>query len=160
MRAKSRRLKLEHGLDLVIVDYLQLMQGRGRFDNRTQEISNISRSLKGLAKELKVPIVALSQLSRATESRGDHRPQLSDLRESGALEQDADLVAFIYRPGYYKALQNPEERENYEAEIIVAKQRNGPTDTIQLIFRREYMRFEDAERTRTPPVDLSPHLSS
>ena len=141
MRAKTRRLKLEHGLDLVIVDYLQLMQGRGRFENRTQEISNISRSLKGLAKELKVPIVALSQLSRATESRGGHRPQLSDLRESGALEQDADLVVFIFREEEYNA--TPDNRGI--AELVIGKQRNGPTGKIKMAFIKEYTRFENLE---------------
>ena len=160
LRAKARRVRAEHGIGLLAIDYLQLLKGGGRYESRQQEMTEICRSLKALAKELEIPIVALSQLSRAVEARDNKRPQLADLRESGAIEQDADLVAFIYRPGYYKALQNPEERENYEAEIIVAKQRNGPTDTIPLIFRREYMRFEDAERTRTPPVDLSPHLSS
>ncbi len=141
MRAKTRRLKLEHGLDLVIVDYLQLMQGRGRFDNRTQEISAISRSLKGLAKELNVPIVALSQLSRAPEARGDHRPQLSDLRESGALEQDADVVVFIFRDEEYKA--TPDNRGI--AELIIGKQRNGPTGNIKMAFIKEYTRFENLE---------------
>jgi len=141
MRAKTRRLKLEHGLDLVIVDYLQLMQGRGRFDNRTQEISNISRSLKGLAKELNVPVVALSQLSRATESRGGHRPQLSDLRESGALEQDADLVVFIFREEEYNA--TPDNRG--VAELVIGKQRNGPTGSIKMAFIKEYTRFENLE---------------
>lgn len=160
VRAKARRVKAEHGIGLLAIDYLQLLKGGGRFESRQQEMTEICRSLKALAKELDLPIVALSQLSRAVEARETKRPQLADLRESGAIEQDADLVAFIYRPGYYKALQSPEERENYEAEIIVAKQRNGPTDTIPLIFRREYMRFEDAERTRTPPYDLAPHLSS
>ena len=141
MRAKARRLKLEHGLDLLVIDYLQLMQGRGRFDNRTQEISNISRSLKGLAKELNVPIVALSQLSRAPEGRGDHRPQLSDLRESGALEQDADLVVFIFREEVYNA--TPDNRGI--AELIIGKQRNGPTGNIKMAFIREYTRFENLE---------------
>jgi replicative DNA helicase len=139
MRAKSRRLASEHGLDLLIVDYIQLMQGRGRFDNRTQELGAISRALKGLAKELNVPVVVLSQLSRAPESRSDHRPQLSDLRESGALEQDADVVLLIYREdAYNRAAENAGV-----AEIIVAKQRNGPTDTIKLAFIRERTRFEN-----------------
>lgn len=160
LRAKARRVKAEHGIALLTIDYLQLLKGGGRFESRQQEMTEICRSLKSLAKELDIPIVALSQLSRAVEARETKRPQLADLRESGAIEQDADLVAFIYRPGYYKALQSPEERENYEAEIIVAKQRNGPTDTVPLIFRREYMRFEDADRTRTPPFDLAPHPSS
>ncbi len=141
MRAKARRLKLEYGLDLIVVDYLQLMQGRGRFENRNQEIGNISRSLKGLAKELDVPVLALSQLSRAPESRGDHRPQLSDLRESGALEQDADVVVFIYREEEYNA--TPDNRGI--AEIIIGKQRNGPTGVIKMAFIKEYTRFENLE---------------
>jgi replicative DNA helicase len=140
MRAKARRLSAEHGLHLLVVDYIQLMQGRGRFDNRTQELGAISRSLKGLAKELDVPIVVLSQLSRAPESRSDHRPQLSDLRESGALEQDADVVILIYREDVYN--KEPGENENV-AEIIIAKQRNGPTDTVKLAFIRERTKFEN-----------------
>ncbi|HSK08102.1 MAG TPA: replicative DNA helicase [Vicinamibacterales bacterium] len=140
MRAKARRLAAEHGLDLLVIDYIQLMAGRGRFDNRTQELGAISRSLKGLAKELSVPVVTLSQLSRAPESRSDHRPQLSDLRESGALEQDADVVFLIYREDVYN--KEPGENENV-AEIIVAKQRNGPTDTVKLAFIRERTRFEN-----------------
>jgi replicative DNA helicase len=141
MRAKARRLKLEHGLDLLIVDYLQLMQSKSRFENRNQEIASISRALKGLAKELDLPVVALSQLSRAPESRGDHRPQLSDLRESGALEQDADLVVFIYREEEYD--QTPDN--SGIAELIVGKQRNGPTGTVKLAFIKEYTRFENLE---------------
>ena len=140
MRAKARRLKLEHGLDLLVVDYLQLMQGRGRFENRTQEIAGISRALKGLAKELHVPVLALSQLSRAPESRGDHRPQLSDLRESGALEQDADVVVFIYREDLY---QEPTPETQGVAELIVGKQRNGPTGTVRVAFMKEFTRFEN-----------------
>src|SRR5678815_2259459 len=135
MRAKARRLKLEHGLDMIIVDYLQLMQGRGKFDNRQQELASISRALKILAKELEIPILALSQLSRAPETRGDHRPQLSDLRESGALEQDADVVMFIFREDMYRTEggePNPEAEGT--AEIIVGKQRNGPTGTARLAF--------------------------
>ena len=140
MRAKSRRLAAEQrGLDLLIVDYIQLMQGRGRFDNRTQELGSISRALKALAKELNVPVVVLSQLSRGPESRSDHRPQLSDLRESGALEQDADVVILIYREDEY----NPDAENEGIAEIIVAKQRNGPTDTIKLAFIKERTRFEN-----------------
>jgi replicative DNA helicase len=139
MRAKARRLMAEHGLHLLIVDYIQLMQGRGRFENRQQELASISRSLKGLAKELNIPIVALSQLSRAPEARSDHRPQLSDLRESGALEQDADVVLFIYREDVYEATN-----ENAGvAELIVGKQRNGPTGNIKLAFIREHTRFEN-----------------
>jgi replicative DNA helicase len=158
LRAKARRVKAEQGIGIILVDYLQLLKAGGRYESRQQEMTEICRSLKSLAKELEIPVVALSQLSRAVEARDSKRPQLADLRESGAIEQDADLVAFIYRPGYYKALQNPDEKENYEAELIVAKQRNGPTDNVPLIFRREYMRFEDAERTRTPPFDLSSKL--
>lgn len=152
LRAKARRVKAEHGIGLLVIDYLQLLKGGGRYESRQQEMTEICRSLKSLAKELEIPIVALSQLSRAVEAREDKKPQLADLRESGAIEQDADLVAFIYRAGYYKALRSPEAEDNYEAELIVAKQRNGPTDTVQLIFRREYMRFENAEKTRTAPL--------
>jgi replicative DNA helicase len=142
MRAKCRRLKAEHGLDMIIIDYLQLMQGRGRFESRQQEVSAISRSLKGLAKELSCPILALSQLSRAPEGRTDHRPQLSDLRESGAIEQDADLVFFIYRPEVYdKEEANPENQGI--AEIIIGKQRNGPIGTVKLSFLNQYTRFEN-----------------
>jgi replicative DNA helicase len=148
MRAKARRLKLEAGLDLLVVDYLQLMQGRGRFENRTQEIANISRALKGLAKELAIPVVALSQLSRAPETRGGHRPQLSDLRESGALEQDADLVVFIYREEEYNA--TPDNRGI--AELIIGKQRNGPTGVIKMAFIKEYTRFENLEWRHHEPV--------
>jgi replicative DNA helicase len=139
MRAKARRLMAEHGLQLLIIDYIQLMQGRGRFENRQQELASISRALKGLAKELNVPVVALSQLSRAPESRSDHRPQLSDLRESGALEQDADVVLFIYREDVY----DPKEENAGVAEIIVGKQRNGPTGIVKLAFIREHTRFEN-----------------
>jgi replicative DNA helicase len=139
MRAKSRRLQAEHGLSLVIVDYIQLMSGRGRFENRTLELASISRSLKGLAKELSVPIVVLSQLSRAPESRSDHRPQLSDLRESGALEQDADVVVLIYRDDVYN--RDPNSPDAGTAELILAKQRNGPTGTVRLAFLREQTRF-------------------
>ena len=143
MRAKTRRLKLEHGLDMIIVDYLQLMQGRGRFDNRQQELAQISRSLKILAKELGIPIIALSQLSRAPETRGDHRPQLSDLRESGALEQDADVVIFIYREDMYGDKSAPPSEAQGTAELIIAKQRNGPVGVVRLAFLREYTRFEN-----------------
>jgi replicative DNA helicase len=139
MRAKCRRLKAEHGLSLIIVDYLQLMSGFGRAENRNQEISGISRGLKALAKELNVPVIALSQLSRAPEQRqGDHKPQLSDLRESGSIEQDADLVMFIYREEVYK----PSEENAGLAELIIAKQRNGPTGIVKLAFLREFTRFE------------------
>jgi replicative DNA helicase len=144
MRAKARRLQAEHGLHLLIVDYIQLMQGRGRFESRQQELASISRSLKGLAKELKIPIVALSQLSRAPETRSDHRPQLSDLRESGALEQDADLVMFIFREEQYRSDDGqPNQETEGMAEIIVGKQRNGPTGTVKLAFIKEHTRFEN-----------------
>jgi replicative DNA helicase len=142
-RAKARRMKAEHGLDLLVIDYLQLMRGRN-VENRQQEISDISRSLKALAKELNVPVVALSQLSRAVESRAqrDFRPQLSDLRESGALEQDADLILFLYRSKVYKDDVPPDEEKI--AEVIIGKQRNGPIGTVKLIFLPEYARFENA----------------
>jgi len=139
MRAKARRLKAQVGLALIIVDYLQLMQSDTRTENRQQEIANVSRGLKALAKELDVPVVTGSQLSRAIESRTDRRPLLSDLRESGAIEQDADLVAFIHRPEYYD--KSKPELQNF-AELIVGKHRNGPTDTINLTFLKEFARFE------------------
>lgn len=143
IRAKARRLRVEVGdLALVIVDYLQLMQGRSRSENRQQEISEITRALKALAKELQVPVVALSQLSRAVEQRKPPRPQLSDLRESGAIEQDADVVALIYREELY----DEETQKKGVAEIILAKQRNGPTGTVELAFRGEYTRFDNLER--------------
>jgi replicative DNA helicase len=151
MRAKARRLAAEQkGLDLIIVDYLQLMSGSAkRVESRQQEVSQISRELKGLAKELNVPVVALSQLSRAPESRSDHRPQLADLRESGALEQDADVVAFIYREEQYKTQEErdsmPEDQKNV-TELIIAKQRNGPTGTIDLRFTPSSMRFDNLYR--------------
>ena len=144
MRAKCRRLKAEHGLGLVIVDYLQLMSGGGRVENRQQEISSISRSLKGLAKELSCPVVALSQLSRAPEARTDRRPQLADLRESGAIEQDADVVMFIYREEEHK----PSDENRGIAEIIIGKQRNGPTGSLKLAFLKEYTRFENLDYQR------------
>ncbi len=150
MRAKARRLKAEHGLHLLVVDYVQLMQGRGRFENRQLELASISRSLKALAKELHVPIVVLSQLSRAPDTRADHRPQLSDLRESGALEQDADVVLFIYRSDVYK---DKDEDPDGLAEIIVGKQRNGPIGTVQLAFINEYTRFENVEWRDRPPEE-------
>ena len=143
MRAKARRLAAEHGLNLLIIDYLQLMTGRGRFENRTLELAAISRGLKGLAKELGVPVVALSQLSRAPESRSDHRPLLSDLRESGALEQDADVVLMLFRADMYPDAK-PEDQG--KAELIIAKQRNGPTGTVELAFLKQHTRFEDLAR--------------
>ena len=137
IRAKCRRLKQRHGLGLVVVDYLQLMQPSRRFENRQQEVSEISRSLKLLAKELEVPVIAISQLSRQTESRSDRRPMLSDLRESGALEQDSDVVLFIYRDELY----DPESPRKGEADLILAKHRNGPTDTVTVTFQGQYSRF-------------------
>jgi replicative DNA helicase len=150
MRAKARRLKAEQGLGLVVIDYLQLVSGRGRSESRQQEISDISRSLKAMAKELTVPVMALSQLSRAVESRQPPRPQLSDLRESGAIEQDADVVTFLYRPAFYRVRKEdePEEPEDNTTEVIIGKQRNGPTGTVSLAFLREYTRFEEQERQR------------
>lgn len=142
MRSKARRLKAEHGLDLLIIDYLQLMQGRSDSESRQQEISDISRSLKALAKELEIPVVALSQLSRAVESRTDKRPVLSDLRESGAIEQDADVVIFIYRDEVY----NPDAEEKKGiADILIRKHRNGPTGDRQLTFLEQYAKFADLE---------------
>src|SRR5574341_472619 len=147
MRAKARRLKAEHRLALVIVDYLQLMRGRGDADNREQEISDISRSLKGLAKELSVPVIALSQLSRAVETRGgDKKPQLSDLRESGAIEQDADVVMFVFREEVYRQ----DENNRGVAEILVRKQRNGPIGEVRLAFLDRYTRFENLESVQRP----------
>jgi len=160
VRSKARRLKAEHDIDLVVVDYLQLMQGPEDLDNRQQEISYISRSLKALAKELNVPVLALSQLSRAPEQRGgEHRrPQLSDLRESGAIEQDADVVLFIYREEMYvtpsadgKKLDKDGNDIERKAELIVGKQRNGPTGTISLIFEKRFTRFDNATRRDVPP---------
>jgi replicative DNA helicase len=128
---------------MLIIDYLQLMQGRGKFDNRQQELASISRSLKILAKELGIPILALSQLSRAPEARGDHRPQLSDLRESGALEQDADVVLFIFREEMYALEAERKPEVEGLAELIIGKQRNGPTGTVRLAFLKQYTRFEN-----------------
>ena len=144
LRSKCRKYKLEHDLKLIIIDYLQLMSGSGRSksDSRQQEISDISRSLKGLARELNVPVVALSQLSRQVEQRPDHRPMLSDLRESGAIEQDADVVMFIYRDDYY----NKDTERKGIAEIIIAKQRNGPIGTIELVWLPDYTKFANLQK--------------
>lgn len=144
LRSKCRKMKLEYGLNIVIIDYLQLMSGskKGGGDNRQQEISDISRSLKALARELHAPVIALSQLSRACETRQDHRPMLSDLRESGAIEQDADVVMFLYRDDYY----NKDTEHPNEAEVIIAKQRNGPIGTVTLIWKPEYTKFVNAAR--------------
>jgi len=140
MHAKLRRLKAERGVGLVVVDYLQLMTGRGRYENRVQEVSALSRGLKLLSKEIEAPIIALSQLSSAPEMRDDKRPQLSDLRESGSIEQDADLVAFIFRPEVYQ--QNRADLRG-QAEVIIAKQRNGPTGIVNLVFIKDYTKFEN-----------------
>ncbi|MDF2568785.1 MAG: dnaC [Sporomusa sp.] len=145
MRSKARRLKIEHDLKLIIIDYLQLMQGSAgssRSENRQQEISEISRSLKALARELKVPVIALSQLSRGVESRQVKKPMLSDLRESGSLEQDADIVAFIYREDYYE----PETERKNITDIIIAKHRNGPVDSVQLFFHKQFTKFSDLSK--------------
>jgi replicative DNA helicase len=146
MRSKARRLKADSGVGLVIVDYLQLMQGPSNSESRQQEVSQISRGLKALAKELGIPVIALSQLSRAPEQRtGDNkRPQLSDLRESGAIEQDADLIMFLYRQEFY---DGPTDKDGNslegKAEVIVGKQRNGPVGTVNLFFHKQYTRFEN-----------------
>jgi len=145
IRAKCRRLKLEHNLGLVVIDYLQLMQGsKSRGENRQQEISEISRSLKILAKEINIPVICLSQLSRAAETRTDHRPILSDLRESGAIEQDADIVMFLYRDDYY----NPDTEKKNIAEVILAKHRSGSTGTIELVWLGQYTKFANLEKFR------------
>ena len=155
MRSKARRLKAEHNIGMLVVDYLQLMQGPTDAESRQQEISYISRALKALAKELDIPVVALSQLSRAPEQRGgEHRrPQLSDLRESGAIEQDADVVCFIYRQEFYDGPVDPKTNENIEglAELTVGKQRNGPTGTVKLFFKKEYTRFDNYSPRAAPP---------
>src|SRR3989442_2735304 len=147
LQLKARQAKLRHNVDLIVVDYLQLMHGRRRGDdNRVQEVSAISRALKGLARELRVPVLAISQLSRAPEQRPDKRPILSDLRESGALDQDSDVVMFLFRPEYYKSDEKPGV-----AEVILAKHRNGPTGTIELKFRRDHTRFYNLETRRPEP---------
>src|SRR5262249_11529480 len=148
MGAKGRRLKRDKGLSLVIVDYLQLVTARGRFSNRNEEVTSITRGLKALAKELKVPVLVLSQLTRAPE-REERRPQLADLRESGAIEQDADVVMFIHRPNVYKEGATPEERD--ETKVIVAKQRNGPTADVNFVFLDSYTRFEEAAPSTWAP---------
>lgn len=142
MRAKCRKLKIEHNLGLILIDYLQLMTGSGKYDSRQQEISDISRSLKGLAKELGVPVVACAQLSRAPEMRADHRPIMSDLRESGAIEQDADVIMFLYRDEYY----HPDTEKKNIGEVIISKQRNGPTGTVELVWLGQFTKFANKER--------------
>ena len=146
LRSKCRKLKIEQGLDLVIIDYLQLISGSGKRkgENRQQEISEISRSLKVMARELNVPVIALSQLSRAVEQRPDKKPMLSDLRESGAIEQDADMVMFLYRDEYY----NPDSEEKGVAEVIIAKQRSGPTGSVKLAWLANLTKFGNLEQER------------
>jgi len=141
LRAKARKLKIEHNLQFLIIDYLQLLHTVKKHENRHQEVSEISRSLKALAKELNVPILALSQLSRAVDARMDKRPMLSDLRESGAIEQDADVIMFLYRDIVY----NPETENPATSELIVGKQRNGPTGTVFMHFAKELTKFEDMD---------------
>jgi len=143
MRSKCRRLQAEHDLKLIVIDYLQLVRGKARSENRQQEISEISRTLKALARELKVPVIALSQLSRGVEQRQDKRPLLSDIRESGSIEQDADVVAFLYRDDYY----NEDSEKKNIIEIIIAKQRNGPTGKVELVFLKNYNKFVSLEKT-------------
>jgi replicative DNA helicase len=153
IRAKARRLKAEKNIGLLIIDYLQLVRGPKSSESRQIEISMISQSLKALAKELEIPVLALSQLSRAVEARTDRRPILSDLRESGAIEQDADVVMFIYRADAYATKASPPAPEDQgRAEIIIAKQRNGPTDIVTLSFQKEYVLFVNLERTRVEPA--------
>lgn len=144
LRSKCRKFKLEHDIKVIIIDYLQLMSGSGKNESRQQEVSDISRSLKGLARELNVPVIALSQLSRAVESRPDKRPMLSDLRESGAIEQDADMVMFLYRDDYY----NPETEEKNIAEIIISKQRHGTIGTVKLMWLPNYTKFANLDRSK------------
>ena len=142
LRSKCRKYKLEHNLGIIMIDYLQLMQGSKKSESRQQEISDISRSLKEIARELQVPVVALSQLSRAVEQRPDHRPMLSDLRESGAIEQDADVVMFLYRDDYY----NKDTDRKDVAEVIIAKQRNGPIGTVELAWLPQYTKFANMQK--------------
>ncbi len=151
IRAKCRRLKKEKGLGMILIDYLQLIQGRGRGDNRQQEVSEISRTLKQIARELEVPVIALSQLSRGVEQRQDKRPMMSDLRESGSIEQDADIVAFLYRDDYY---DQESEKKNI-IEIIISKQRNGPVGTVELVFLKNYNKFVSLDRSHGEMTEVA-----
>ncbi|MDZ7680846.1 MAG: DnaB-like helicase C-terminal domain-containing protein [Fodinibius sp.] len=157
LRTKCRRLKSEHDIGLIVVDYMQLMTASGDFGTREQEIASISRGLKALAKDLDVPVVALSQLSRAVEQRGgEKRPQLSDLRESGSIEQDADVVCFLYRPEYYGIKTTPDGQSTAGlAELIIGKQRNGPVGTVPLYFIKDYARFENPTSASPGPMEAS-----
>jgi len=152
LRAKARRLKREKDIKLIVIDYLQLMRSHRRTENRQQEVAEISRGLKALAKELNIPVLALAQLSRQVENRSDKRPQLADLRESGSIEQDADLVMFIHRPEYYK--KNPTPEEEGLAEIIIAKQRNGPTGTVKLAFIKDITKFENLTKLEDEEIEI------
>ncbi|MBK3332322.1 replicative DNA helicase [Persephonella atlantica] len=156
LRAKARRLKREKNIQLIVIDYLQLMRSHRRTENRQQEVAEISRGLKALAKELDIPVISLAQLSRQAEMRADKRPQLADLRESGSIEQDADLVMFIHRPEYYK--KNPTPEEEGLAEIIIAKQRNGPTGVVNLAFVKEITKFENLAKTTAPYMEKEENL--
>ena len=142
LRSKARKYKLDYDIQIIFIDYLQLMAGNGKTDNRQQEISDISRALKALARELNIPIIALSQLNRSVEQREDHRPMLSDLRESGAIEQDADVVMFLYRDDYY----NKDTDKKNISEVIIAKQRNGPIGTVELVWLPNYTKFANKEK--------------
>jgi replicative DNA helicase len=155
MRAKARRLKAEAGIGLLVIDYLQLMSSSDRAESRQQEVSQISRGLKSLARELEIPVIALSQLSRGPEQRTDHRPQLSDLRDSGSIEQDADIVMFLYRPEYYSSTGLDEDGNSLEGktELLVSKQRNGPTGMVNLFFQKTYTRFDELA---PEPVEVAP----
>src|SRR5690606_19349117 len=157
LRAKARRLKREHDLGLIVIDYLQLMQVPGNSENRATEISEISRSLKALAKELNVPVIALSQLNRSLETRPDKRPVMADLRESGAIEQDADVIIFIYRDEYYNKENSPDKGL---AEVIIGKQRNGPTGSVKLRFFGEYTRFDNLAHDSVGSFELRPGRAS
>ena len=151
IRAKCRRLKSQFDIQCVVIDYLQLMSMGGRVESRQQEVSQMSRYLKSLARELDIPVIVLSQLNRASEGREGHRPRMSDLRDSGSIEQDADVVLLLHREDYYHRCESEDEyTDNNEAEVIIAKQRNGPTGVVRLLFRGEYTRFENLSHMQDP----------